>query len=237
MFAINAISSTPPIDKESLEQLMKMPYPSPKNLSFGLSLLDPKYRLSDDFDAAVLRMAEDKCSKTYVSRQGAHLESVANEVIRMNSCLKILDDPMLGADTSFVRGRQIFVVDFKNSFSTVNDSSARGCYEKLMKTAAHFHKSHRKPIIPAILTSIELNRSSYQSHYGLNFVNTRDTMTIIGNNPNFYNVWISALSKMPSPTDEYNAVVESVAKRISGRLSPFRTRTGFNHALAIQQGM
>lgn len=237
MFIIEPIASTPPVTKAALKKAMVMEYPKPKSLSFGLAMLDPKYRLADDFDSATMRMAEDKCSKTYAARQGAHLESVARMVIEANPKLRVLQDPLMGADVSFIRGREIFVVDFKNSFSTVNDSSARGCYEKLKKTAFHFQAKHKKPIITALLTSVELKRKSYQSHYGLNFVDTRDTMCIIGNNYNFYNVWLEAVSGMVSNNDQYNKVVGEVADDIRKRLAPYRTSNGFNHGLAIQRGM
>lgn len=235
---IDEIKGGHPVTAGQLTDMMVMECQVPKHLSFGMNLLNVKYDLAGDYDAAVYKMAEDKCSRSQDTRRGLHLENVLFKVIAKNKNISVL--PRGESDISFVRkaGNPHTVVsaDVKANFMTVNTNSIHATRRKLFDTLKTFPSNSRVEFA-AILTNLELTKTSRKHTNGLWFINTRDTMCIVGNDYEFFDVWVDAMvSSQPDPNDYAKMVNDTVAK-IDKRLSPFKTQGGFDYSNAIRKGL
>lgn len=236
--SIDEIKGGHPISQSDLEKLMMMDYQVPKHLSFGMNLLSVKYDLVGDFDASVRKMAEDKCARSFDTRRGLHLEGVLNKVIAINPHLRAL--PRGESDVSFVRKagnpHTVIAADVKANFLTVNTNSIHATRRKLFDTLKTFPSSSRIEFA-AILTNLELKRTSRKHTNGLWFINTCDTMCVVGNDYKFYGVWVKALAASTPDPVQYNTILDKTATKIAARLTPFQTKSGFDYAGAMEAGL
>jgi hypothetical protein len=236
--SIDEIKGGHPVSQAALEDMMVMEYKMPKHLSFGMNLMSSKYDLVNDFDGSVRRMAEDKCARSFDTRRGLHLESVLNKVIAVNPHLRAL--PRGESDVSFVRKagnpHTTIAADVKANFLTVNTNSIHATRRKLFDTLKTFPSSSRIEFA-AILTNLELKKVSRKHTNGLWFINTCDTMCIVGNDYKFFDVWVNAVAASAPDTTQYNTILTKAEDKIYTRLDPFRTKNGFDYAAAMKAGL
>lgn len=237
--AIDEIKGGHPVTAGKLKDMMRMSYVVPKQLNFGMNLLSVKYDLAGDYAAAVRNMAEDKCARSFDTRRGLHLENVLFKIIHQNSNLKVL--PKGESDISFVRRagnpHTVISADIKANFLTVNTNSIHATRRKLFDTLKTFPASSRVEFA-AILTNLELNKISRKHTNGLWFVNTRDTMCIVGNDYGFFDVWVEAMAAATVDDKQYNDVLNVTEAKIDKRLAPFKSKGGsFDYAGAIKAGL
>lgn len=234
---INEIKGGHPVTQAELEKAMAMEYNVPKHLSFGMNLLSVKYDLAGDYDAAINAMAEDKCARSFDTRRGLHLEAALLNVIKRNKNLQVL--PRGESDISFVRKsgnpHTVIAADVKANFLTVNTNSIHATRRKLFDTLKTF-TPHSRVEFAAILTNLELKGASRKHTNGLWFINTRDTMCIVGNDYDFFDVWIDAMVASTTDQQQYQDTVDKTVAKIDKKLKPFKTKTGFDYAKAIRSG-
>ena len=235
--SIDEIKGGHPVTQAELEKMMQMEYAVPKYLSFGMNLLSIKYDLVGDYDGALHRMAEDKCARSFDTRRGIHLETALLNVIQKNKNLQVL--PRGESDISFVRKagnpHTVIAADVKANFLTDNTNSIHATRRKLFDTLKTFTPNSRVEFA-AILTNLELSKTSRKHTNGLWFINTRDTMCIVGNDYKFFDVWVDAMVATKVDKQQYKDTLDKTVAKIDKRLKPFKKKNGFDYASAIRSG-
>lgn len=182
-------------------------------------------------------MAEDKCSRSLDTRRGLHLEKVMLNVIKANSNIQVL--PRGESDISFVRKgsnpHTVIAADVKSNFMTVNTNAIHATRRKLFDTLKTFPASSRVEFA-AILTNLELNKTSRKHSNGLWLVSTLDSMCIIGNDYSFFDVWVDAMATTTVDPADYDKMIKSTMSKIENKLKPFKSNGSFDYSGAIRAG-